>query len=193
MGQHMVNSAYLPGPLQPMSVRNSAWGVYDIFESAEGKPIFIGIVTDTQWRRFCDVFARPDLLDVTEFRSNTSRVEARPRLVPLLGEFFKTFPTADLLAKCDEAELAFAPVNTPTDLFDDPHLNAEGRLRPSRMPDGTVVKVPRFPIEIDGGGFTVRDDPPVAGADTRAVLRSLGIDEAEIDALARDGIVRLAD
>jgi len=192
MGQHMVNSAYLPGPLQPMSVRNSAWGVYDIFESAEGKPIFIGIVTDTQWKRFCDVFARPDLREVPEFQSNTSRVEARPRLVPLLAEFFKTFPTAELLAKCDAAELAFAPVNTPTDLFDDPHLNAEGRLRPSRMPDGTVVKVPRLPVEIDGGGFTVRENPPAPGAHTREVLRMLGIQDAEIDELSRDGIVKLA-
>jgi crotonobetainyl-CoA:carnitine CoA-transferase CaiB-like acyl-CoA transferase len=191
MGQHMVNSVYLPGPLQPMSIRNSAWGVYDVFESSEGKPIFIGIVTDTQWKRFCAVFARPDLLEVPEFESNTSRVLARPRLVPMLAKFFKTYPAVELLAKCEVAELAFAPVNTPTDLFDDPHLNAEGRLRPSRMPDGKVVKVPRLPIEIDGAGFTVRADPPAAGADTRAVLRALGLEEAAIDELARAGVVKI--
>ncbi|HKX07443.1 MAG TPA: CoA transferase [Stellaceae bacterium] len=191
MGQHMVNSVYLPGPLQPMSIRNSAWGVYDIFESREGKPIFIGIVTDTQWKRFCAVFARPDLLEVRDFESNTSRVLARGRLVPLLTDFFKQFPAAELLQKCDEAELAFAPVNTPVDLFDDPHLNAEGRLRESRMPDGKVVKVPRLPIEIDGAAFTVRNDPPPAGGDTRAVLRSLGLDDGAIDGLARAGVVTL--
>ncbi len=193
MGQHMVNSVYLPGPLQPMSIRNSAWGVYDIFESSEGKPIFIGIVTDTQWKRFCAVFSRADLLDVRDFESNTARVLARARLIPRLAEFFKTFPAAELLAKCEEAELAFAPVNTPVDLFDDPHLNAEGRLRESRMPDGKVVKVPRLPIEIDGAAFTVREDPPQAGADTRAVLRSLGLEDAAIDDLARSGVVKLGD
>jgi crotonobetainyl-CoA:carnitine CoA-transferase CaiB-like acyl-CoA transferase len=193
MGQHMVNSVYLPGPLQPMSIRNSAWGVYDIFESAEGKPIFIGIVTDTQWSRFCAVFSRPDLLEVPDFESNTSRVLARERLVPLLADFFKAYPAAELLAKCEAAELAFAPVNTPTDLFDDPHLNADGRLRASRMPDGKVVKVPRLPIEINGAAFTVRDDPPAAGADTRAVLRSLGLEESAIDDLARAGVVKIGD
>ncbi len=192
MGQHMVNAAYVPGPLQPMSIRNSAWGVYDIFETAEGKPIFIGIVTDTQWKRFCAVFDRPDLLDELEFATNTSRVAARSRLVPMLGAFFKTFSTADLLAKAEEAELAFAPVNTPTDLFDDPHLNAAGRLRPSRMPDGTVVKVPRLPIEIGGAVYSVRADPPQAGADSRAVLGMLGFEDQAIDELARAGIVREA-
>ena len=59
------------------------------------------------------------------------------------------------------------------------------------MPDGKMVKVPRLPIEIDGAAFTVRDDPPVAGADTRAVLRSLGLEDAAIDDLAREGVVRV--
>jgi len=193
MGQHMVNAVYLPGPLQPMSIRNSAWGVYDIFESREGKPIFIGIVTDTQWRRFCAVFERQDLLEEPEFRSNTSRVAARPRLVPLLTEFFKRFGTVDLIAKCEEAELAFAPVNTPTDLFDDPHLTADGHLRASRMPDGKVIPVPRLPIEIDGASFTVREDPPAAGADSRSILSELGFTASEIDELAGAGIVQLPE
>ena len=193
MGQHMVNAVYLPGPLQPMSIRNSAWGVYDIFESREGKPIFIGIVTDTQWRRFCAVFERQDLLEEPEFRSNTSRVAARPRLVPLLTEFFKRLGTVDLIAKCEEAELAFAPVNTPTDLFDDPHLTADGHLRASRMPDGKVIPVPRLPIEIDGASFTVREDPPAAGADSRSILSELGFTASEIDELAGAGIVQLPE
>src|SRR5579863_730930 len=175
VGQHMVNSLYLPVPLVPMSVRNSAWGVYDIFMSSEGKQLFIGIVTDTQWRRFCGVFERGDLLAEKDFASNISRVAARPRLVPHLAEFFKRFSTASLIAKCEEAELAFAPVNQPTYLFDDPHLNAEGHLRETRLPDGKTVKVPRLPIEIDGASFSVRQNPPpVAGAHSREVLRELG-------------------
>jgi crotonobetainyl-CoA:carnitine CoA-transferase CaiB-like acyl-CoA transferase len=130
---------------------------------------------------------------VKDFESNTSRVLARERLIPMLTDFFKRYPAAELLAKCEAAELAFAPVNTPVDLFDDPHLNAEGRLRESRMPDGKVVKVPRLPIEIDGAGFTVRANPPAAGADTRAVLRSLGLEDAAIDDLAAAGVVTLGD
>jgi len=189
MGQHMVNSLYLPLPLVPMSVRNSTWGVYDIFESREGKQIFIGIVTDTQWRRFCALFDRADLLAEPDFVSNTSRVAARPRLVPLLGEFFRKFSSHEMIAKCEEAELAFAPVNQPTDLFDDPHLKAGGRLRETRLPDGRSVKVPRLPIEIDGADFSVRRDPPRPGADTSEILRDLGFDDGAIEALKAAGVV----
>ena len=81
----------------------------------------------------------------------------------------------------------------PTDLIDDPHLNADGHLRETRLPDGKVVKVPRLPIEIDNATFSVREDPPLAGADTRAVLRALGLDDAGIDAMARAGIVKLTE
>jgi crotonobetainyl-CoA:carnitine CoA-transferase CaiB-like acyl-CoA transferase len=189
MGQHMVNALYLPLPLVPMSVRNSAWGVYDIFTSREGKQIFIGIVTETQWRRFCAVFEREDLLAEKDFASNTSRVAARPRLVPMLGDFFKQFSAETLLAKCEEAELAYAPVNQPTDLFDDPHLNAGGNLRETRLPDGKVVKVPRLPIEIDGASFSVREDPPLAGANSREVLHELGFDDGAIETMLREGVV----
>jgi crotonobetainyl-CoA:carnitine CoA-transferase CaiB-like acyl-CoA transferase len=189
MGQHMVNALYLPLPLAPMSVRNSAWGVYDIFTSREGKQIFIGIVSETQWRRFCAVFGREDLLAEKDFADNTSRVAARPRLVPLLAEFFREFPAETLIAKSEEAELAFAPVNQPTDLFDDPHLNAGGNLRETRLPDGKVVKVPRLPIEIDGAAFTVRQDPPQAGEHSREVLRGLGFNDGAIEALLQEGVV----
>jgi crotonobetainyl-CoA:carnitine CoA-transferase CaiB-like acyl-CoA transferase len=189
MGQHMVNALYLPLPLLPMSVRNSAWGVYDIFASREGKQIFIGIVTETQWRRFCAVFEREDLLAEKDFASNTSRVAARPRLVPMLGDFFREFSVETLLAKCEEAELAYAPVNQPTDLFDDPHLNADGNLRETRLPDGKVVKVPRLPIEIDGASFSVREDPPHAGANSREVLREMGFDDGAIETMLREGVV----
>ncbi len=82
-------------------------------------------------------------------------------------------------------------MNTPVDLFDDPHLNAEGRLKESRMPDGKVVKVPRLPIEIDGATFTVRDDPPAAGGDTREVLRSLGLDDQAVNDLAGNGVIKI--
>ncbi|HUK10025.1 MAG TPA: CaiB/BaiF CoA-transferase family protein [Stellaceae bacterium] len=189
MGQHMVNALYLPLPLAPMSVRNSAWGVYDVFTSREGKQIFIGIVTETQWRRFCAVFGREDLLAEKDFADNTRRVAARPRLVPLLTEFFREFPAETLIAKSEEAELAFAPVNQPTDLFDDPHLNAGGNLRETKLPDGKVVKVPRLPIEIDGAAFTVRQDPPQAGANSREVLRDLGFNDGAIETMLREGIV----
>ncbi|MDA1099979.1 MAG: CaiB/BaiF CoA-transferase family protein [Proteobacteria bacterium] len=189
VGQHMVQHGMNGEPLVPMSVPNRAWGIYDTFESVEGKPIFIGVVTDTQWLRFCEVFERPDLLADERLQSNGGRVEQRDWLVGAIAEMCKGISTETLLGLCDKAQLAFGPVNQPEDLLDDPHLNADGQLRRMSLPGGRQVKTPRLPLEMDGRSFSVRDDPPALGQHSRRILAGAGLPEAEIEALFAAGHV----
>ena len=189
VGQHIVQHGIDGQPLVPMSVPKRAWGIYDTFESAEGKAIFIGVVTDTQWKRFCEVFQRQDLLADERLNSNGGRVDQRRWLVDTVGETCKALSTEQLLAKCDEAKLAFGPVNKPEDLLDDPHLNKDGQMRVIKIPGGATAKTPRLPLEMDGRSFTVRDDPPAIGQHSRQVLATAGLSEAEIEELFTTGHV----
>ena len=50
----------------------------------------------------------------------------------------------------DAANIPFSPVSTPSDLFDDPQLNAHGRMLETRMANGRIVKLPSMPFTIDG-------------------------------------------
>ncbi len=189
VGQHMVQYGMSGEPLVPMSVPIRAWGVYDTFESAEGKAIFIGVVTDTQWLRFCDVFERPDFLADERLRTNGDRVAQRDWLIAAIAEICKGLSTESLLALCDKAQLAFGPVNKPEDLLDDPHLNADGQLRQMNVPGGGRVKTPRLPLEMGGRSFSVRDDPPAIGQHSRQVLADAGLPDTEIEALFTAGHV----
>jgi len=189
VGQHMVQHGMNGKPLVPMSVPIRAWGIYDTFESAEGKAIFIGVVTDTQWLRFCDVFERPDFLADERLQTNGGRVAQRDWLVGAIAEMCKGMSTDALLALCDTAQLAFGPVNKPEDLLDDPHLNADGQLRKMNVPGGGQVKTPRLPLEMDGRSFSVRDDPPAIGQHSRQILADAGLPETEIEALFAAGHV----
>jgi crotonobetainyl-CoA:carnitine CoA-transferase CaiB-like acyl-CoA transferase len=189
VGQHIVQHGIDGQPLVPMSVPKRAWGIYDTFESDEGKQIFIGVVTDTQWKRFCDVFQRQDLFDDERLSSNGGRVDQRGWLVGTVGETCKALSTEQLLAKCDEAQLAFGPVNKPEDLLDDPHLNKDGQMRVMKIPGGATAKTPRLPLEMDGRSFSVRDDPPAIGQHSRQVLATAGLSEAEIQDLFDAGHV----
>ena len=189
VGQHIVQHAISGEALIPMSVPNRAWGVYDTFVSAEDKPIFIGVVTDTQWLRFCEVFERPDLLADERLQSNGDRVDQRSWLVGAVAETCKSFSTEELLERCDRAQLAFGPVNKPEDLLDDPHLNMDGKLREMNIPGGKRIKTPRLPLEMAGRDFSVRDDPPAIGQHSRQVLTGAGLSTAEIDELIAAGQV----
>ena len=187
VGQHIVQFGINGQPLVPMSVPNRAWGIYDTFESKEGKPMFIGVVTDTQWKKFCEVFDRPDLFADERLQSNGGRVEQRSWLVDAVANTFKALTTAQLLDKCDAAQLAFGPVNKPEDLLTDPHLNSDGQLKEMKLPGGNRVKTPRLPIEMNGRGFTVRQDPPSIGQHSRATLAAAGLEASQIDEMFAAG------
>src|SRR6266850_771640 len=61
VAQHMAQFELTGEAPPPMSVKRPAWGVYDIFETAGGGRLFIGVVTDTQWDAFCREFRLDEL------------------------------------------------------------------------------------------------------------------------------------
>ncbi|MEQ1775882.1 MAG: CaiB/BaiF CoA-transferase family protein [Burkholderiales bacterium] len=191
MGQHMLEGFATGKPVKPMPDRIRAWALYDNFKTLEGELVFVGVVTDTQWKVFCDAFGLQDLLNDPVLKTNPQRVEARPRILPIVTEIFSKMRKQDLMAKCDELGLPFAPIAKPEDLFDDPHLNAGGGLVPVTMPNGIKTKVPNLPVEMNGARLGTRLDIPKVGEHTREVLSSIGYDAAQIAALAQEGVVLL--
>ena len=118
VAQHIAQFELTGEAPPPMSVKRPAWSVYDIFETADGDRLFVGVVTDTQWEIFCRDFGLADLAADTRLRSNTSRVAERAWLLPRLAEVLKKFSKADLAAKLEAIGLPFAPISTPWDLLD---------------------------------------------------------------------------
>ncbi len=192
VAQHMAQQAITGEAPPPMSVKRPAWGIYDIFDTRDADRLFVGVVTDTQWAVFCREFGEPELGADARLATNALRVKERGWLVPRLNEIFKRHDKASLEAKLEAIGLPFAPIAKPWDLFDDPHLNAAGGLVETRVAPGTSVKVPALPMEFDGQRLPKRNDPPLLGEGARGLLEGLGLAAAEIDALARDGVVGLA-
>ena len=75
VAQHMIQFAVTGQPAAPMPERISAWAVYDVFPTSDGQQVFVGVVSDTQWRAFCDAFGLQDLLADPALSSNPQRVD----------------------------------------------------------------------------------------------------------------------
>jgi crotonobetainyl-CoA:carnitine CoA-transferase CaiB-like acyl-CoA transferase len=189
MAQHMMEGLATGKPVSPMPDRVRAWALYDNFKTSEGELVFVGVVTDTQWKIFCEAFGLSSLLDDPSLKTNPQRVEARPRILPVVKEIFSRMRKQELMDKCEKLGLPFAPIAKPEDLFDDPHLNASGGLTPVTLPNGTPTKVPNLPIEMDGARFGTRLDIPKVGEHTREVLAGLGYDVATIARYAAENII----
>jgi crotonobetainyl-CoA:carnitine CoA-transferase CaiB-like acyl-CoA transferase len=190
MAQHMMESVATGRPAVPMPDRVRAWAVYDTFATADGEQVFVGVVTDTQWKVFCESFGLAEFLADPLLQTNPQRVEQRARTIPVITGLFSRMTKAELMARFESLGLPFAPIARPEDLFDDPHLNASGGLAPLTLPGGAGTKVPILPIEMDGRRLGVRLDLPRVGEHTRGVLADGGFSQAEIDALAAAGAIR---
>jgi len=192
VAQHMMEGVAIGKPVTPMPDRVRAWALYDNFKTSDGELVFVGVVTDTQWKVFCEAFGIVHLLTDASLKTNPQRVEARPVIIPIVSDIFARMTKQQLMDKCEALGLPFAPIAKPDDLFDDPHLNASGGLTPVKFPDGKRTKVPTLPVEMDGQRFGTRLDIPRAGEHTRELLATLGYAEDQIEALIEERIVATA-
>ena len=193
VGQHMAQKAVTGQAAKPMPVRISAWAIYDVFETADDEQVFVGVVSDALWQKFCAAFELDALAADPAYRTNAQRVEARDTLLPQVRELFKRYTKADLVAKLERTGLPFAPIGKPEELFDDPHLLAGGGLGDVVLPDGRATRLPLLPIELDGHRPSQGGRLPVAGAHTREILRNLGLSEQEVSDLRAAAVVEAAD
>jgi crotonobetainyl-CoA:carnitine CoA-transferase CaiB-like acyl-CoA transferase len=188
MAQHMLQYAATGTPVAPMPARLSAWGIYDVFTLADGTQLFLGVVSDTQWRAFCAALGRDDWADDPRLATNPMRVTARPWLMPLVIEDLQQRTVEQLIELATTAGLPWAPITRPEDLLNDRHLLESGGLAPTRLPDGRETLAPLLPLSWEGDRLPKRLDPPNIGEHTVEILRGAGLAPAEIEELFSRGV-----
>ncbi len=174
VAQHMAQAAISGHPPPPMGIRRPAWPVYDIFDTADGGQVFVGVVTDTQWQVFCASFGLESLAADPSLATQNQRVAARDRVIPQVAAALGRLDKPSLMARCEALGLPFAPIAKPAELFDDPHLCASGGLVPLTLPDGRAVRLPALPLSMDGERLAQRLDLPSVGEHTAAILSEIG-------------------
>jgi len=189
VSQHMGQQALTGVEPPPMPEKASSWAVYDPFQTADGKTVFIGLTSDNHWRAFCKEFGVEELLDDPTLKSNPLRARARARIMPIVTEKFTSLTFDVLVEKLERLKIPFGPLAKPGDLFEDRQLNAGGRMLDLLMPTGKRTKLPGIPLEMDGRKWPIRSQPPGKGEHSRAVLREAGYGDKEIDDLIANGIV----
>jgi crotonobetainyl-CoA:carnitine CoA-transferase CaiB-like acyl-CoA transferase len=188
VGQHIAQYAVTGKPAAPMPERISAWAVYDVFQTAD-EQVFVGVVSDGQWVKFCREFGFDAWANDDSLASNRDRVLRRDDILPAIRAQFSTMSAADLLARLESAGMPFAPIRRPEDMIDDPHLAANG-FYDLTLPGGdTEVTLPKLPVSVDGERLALHRGIPESGADTEAVMREVGMSDQEIADLKKAGAI----
>jgi crotonobetainyl-CoA:carnitine CoA-transferase CaiB-like acyl-CoA transferase len=190
MGQHMAYSALTQVSVPPMPARVSAWSIYKVFQSADNLPVFIGIISEKHWERFCKIFGREDWLADERLKTNNDRITERDWFLPEVDATIAKFTKQQIIQNCESADIPFAPIATVEDLFNDPQLNEGNSLLTTTLPDGTIANLPKFPLEYGDSEQSIRQNPPKIGENSIEILKEMGFEEGLINDYLDRGIVK---
>jgi crotonobetainyl-CoA:carnitine CoA-transferase CaiB-like acyl-CoA transferase len=188
VAQHMGQQALTGQAPPPMPEKEPSWAVYQTFQTADAKMIFVAITSDNHWRAFCAEWNLPDLLADPGLKTNPQRAQQRERIRQIVAAKIAAENYDDFAKKLERLKIPFGPLAKPGDLFDDPHLNHAGRMIDIVLPTGKHAKIPGIPLEMSGHTPGLRLQPPKMGEHTRAILLELGYSEADADDLIVRGV-----
>jgi crotonobetainyl-CoA:carnitine CoA-transferase CaiB-like acyl-CoA transferase len=162
---------------------------YQAFMCADGEYVMVGAFTREFWWNLCRALDRAAWIEDPRFATNPARLANRDVLIPELESIFASRPRAEWLEILDGADVP----NSPVLELHDAVKSEQARHNGSMLPLGDAVQVARCPIRSAEWGQDPAAPAPGLGRDTHEVLRSLlGMDTAEINALAERKVVALA-
>ena len=151
---------------------------YRVFRSKDG---YFGMAAGNNalWRSVCEVIGRPDLLADQRFLSPTLRAAHQDELLVILEEVFSEAVTAVWLERFRSAGVPCAPINSYSQVLQDPQVEHMGWVQPLELPNGVQTRTFAPPVRWDSERLPVRMRPPALG-EHNALLEPLrqAIDKA---------------
>ena len=174
VAQHMVQFALTGREPAPMPEREFTWPVYDIFVTRDDRKLFIGAVTSGHWVALCKLLGLEKFLEDPAIKDRMDQINAREWTLPEFRAAVAGWSSSDLMRELESRMIPFAPVTTPAEMYDDPQ--AIPSLVESLHADGTTIRAPGYPVQIDRGRVVPPMDIPGLGVDGAEILAGLGFD-----------------
>jgi formyl-CoA transferase/CoA:oxalate CoA-transferase len=164
---------------------------YQAFSASDGR-LMIAAGNDRLFAALVGALGLRELASDERFTTNADRVANREALVPLLEASFAAEPREHWLARLADAGVPAAPVQDVSEVASAEQTEALEILQELPHPAVGGLRIPAFPVSIDGERVRHPSAPPELGAHTAEVLAEAGYSEPEIAELVATGIVALA-
>nr|WP_245222534.1 CoA transferase [Ruegeria sp. HKCCSP351] len=184
-----VVSNYLVGGVTPGAHGNenttsAPSGTFATLDS----PINIAANRDEQWQALARYLGRDDLLNNPDYATREDRKRNRHALRSELERTLRTKAASEWVSALNALGVPAGQVLTVPEALADPQLSDRGLIG-SLQVHGEQMQLAGSPVVMDGIRRMPQIAPPKLGADNKAVWSEIGLTDAEIDALSREGII----
>ena len=159
-------SNYMHSGKTPLRMGNAHVNIvpYQVFATQDGH-IVIAVGNDGQFERFCALAGHPDVAADPRYARNSSRVERRAELVPVMAAWMLERTTAQWVALLEPHAVPCAPILSIPDALAHPQVVSRGmRVETGGIPmvatpmrfDGVRPVAPLAPPQLDEHGDAIR-------------------------------------
>jgi crotonobetainyl-CoA:carnitine CoA-transferase CaiB-like acyl-CoA transferase len=161
---------------------------YGPFKTGDGGTVMLGLQNDREWVQFCEVVLENPALGKDErFEKNFKRHEQRAELLAIIDTCFSKLSAEQVIARLEKAQIANARLNDMAGLWQHEQLKARQRWVEVESPAGPIP-APLPPGVNDS--YQYRMDPiPAVGEHTQTILREIGLNDSQIEAMTKSGAI----
>jgi crotonobetainyl-CoA:carnitine CoA-transferase CaiB-like acyl-CoA transferase len=167
------------------------YAFYTTYETRDGRRLSVGCSEPWLWGNLCKALGRPDLERYYRHAGHLERApNAEEREVrEQFQAIFRQRTRQEWVEFLADKNVCIGPVNTPQEVFDDPHVQHRQMVVEVDGPTGGKVRQVGMGVKLSETPGRIRHVGPRIGQHTEEVMRTLGYDPAEIETLQQRHVI----
>ena len=161
----------------------------DLIYETKDDYITVSTMTNVQWRGFCKVAGREDLLNDPRFLTPALRDENADDRLNLIQEVLLEKPATEWLLTLDDAGVPCAPVLTRKQMIEHPQIKASDIVVEYEHQHAGRLRQARPAARFEGTPTSIRQGAPLLGEHTYDLLAEVGYSDQDIDAMVKAQIL----
>ena len=161
----------------------------DVFKTKDGTVLVITL-GQPMFKRWAALMGEEGWLSDRRFRDDDARGRNGEAISERMQAWCAERTTDEVMAELERARLPVAPVYSPQQALEDPHIRAAGFFEAMDYPGVSVpTPVMRTPVKVTKSPGAVRHRAPQLGEHTDAILGEIGYSAEDIAAMRADGVI----
>ncbi len=173
---------------KPVPIEKGGSFIDLIYETADGY-MTIATNSNAEWQALCRTLGHPEWIDDERFATPVGRAENIDARLALVQSALSGRTTEEWMDAMREFDVPAAPILTRAKVIEHPQVLATEIITEYEHPVAGRLRQTRVPARFSD---TVPDSPrgaPRLGEHNAEILAEAGLDESEITALIRDGVI----